>query len=118
MVLLQPDKPLVLWDGECGFCGSCVAWALSRDPESRLDFEPYQEVSELSLELHEACAKAVHVVKPDGAVLRAGRAVLFVFGQIGWPRLSAALSLPPMIWCVELGYKLVARHRGRLSRLT
>lgn len=114
---LQPDKPLVLWDGHCGFCGRCVAWALSHDPEGRLDFEPYQEVDGLPDDLRDACSRAVHVVTPDGEVLRAGRACLFVLGRIGWPRTAALLRLPPFVWCIELGYKIVAANRGRLSRL-
>lgn len=107
---------MVLWDGQCGFCGRCIAWALGRDPEGHLQFEPYQRVDELGPDLREACSRAVHVITVDGDVLRAGRACLFVLGRIGWPRIAAVLRLPPLIWGIELGYKIVAANRGRLSR--
>ncbi len=63
------------------------------------------------------CARAVHVVTPDGRLLRAGRASLYVLDQVGWRRLAAALSRPPLVWLVEAGYRLVARNRRALSRV-
>jgi len=63
------------------------------------------------------CARAVHVLTPDGTLLDGGRASLFVLGRIGWPRLARLLGLPPLVWLVELGYRLVAANRGLLSRV-
>lgn len=63
------------------------------------------------------CARAVHVLAPDGTLLAGGRACLFVLGRIGWPRLARVLGLPPLAWLVEIGYRLVATNRGWLSRL-
>ena len=67
--------------------------------------------------LGEACASAMHVVTRGGETLRAGRAVLFVARQLGWRRLAWLGGRPPLIWLVELGYRLVARHRRLLARL-
>jgi len=73
----------------------------------------YQEAPSppMTPQLREACAQAVHVVTPDGRALRAGRAALCVLALLGWPRAAAILSLPPLIWLVELGYWVVARNR-------
>jgi len=68
-------------------------------------------------ELAAACRNAVHVLTDDGQLLRAGRASLFVLGKIGHPWLARLLGLPPLIWLVELGYAIVARHRSFFSRL-
>jgi hypothetical protein len=62
-------------------------------------------------ELYEACRSAIHVVTREGQTLRAGRAALFVLGEIGWSRIARCCSLPPMVWCVELGYAILARNR-------
>jgi hypothetical protein len=62
------------------------------------------------------CALAVHVITPDGDVLHGGRATLYVLDRIGWHTLARVSSVPPLVWLVELGYGLVARHRGALSR--
>ncbi|HMK71935.1 MAG TPA: hypothetical protein VK454_01275, partial [Myxococcaceae bacterium] len=63
------------------------------------------------------CARAVHVVTPEGEVLRAGRASLYVLARIGHPLLARVLAVPPLLWIVELGYWLVARNRQFFSRL-
>jgi predicted DCC family thiol-disulfide oxidoreductase YuxK len=67
-------------------------------------------------ELHAACERAVHVVAPDGAVTRAGRAALLILELIGYRPLARFLSLPPMIWVVEIGYKIVAANRPFFAR--
>ena len=64
-----------------------------------------------------ACARAMHVVTPEGQVLRAGRASLYILGQLGWRRTATALSRRPLVWAVEVGYGLVARGRSLISRL-
>ncbi len=63
------------------------------------------------------CARAVHVITPGGVVLGAGRAVLYVLERVGWPTLAPVLLRPPLIWLVEAGYWLVARHRGFFSHI-
>jgi predicted DCC family thiol-disulfide oxidoreductase YuxK len=67
-------------------------------------------------ELFAACERAVHVLTPDGRVLRAGRATLYVLERIGWGRLARVLMLPPFIWLVELGYRVVASNRPFFAR--
>lgn len=111
--------PLVLWDGDCGFCARSAEWARRRDTDGRLCFVPYQRAPSppMTPELERACRQAVHVITPDGTVLRAGRASLYVLEQIGWRRRARLLRLPPLVWLVELGYRLVATHRGLASRL-
>ena len=107
---------LILFDGGCGLCRRSVAWARARDPEGRFRAVPYQEAPGLAPALRSACARAVHVVRADGGVLKGGRAVLFVLERTGMPRLARAASRPPLVWLVELGYRLVAANRGWIGR--
>jgi len=113
------DRHLLLWDGECGLCRRCVRWIGVRDRAGLFETVPYQELPSppMTPDLALACAGAVHVFTRDGARLRGGRAVLFVTEHLGWRRTSRALSFPPMVWLVELGYRLVARNRRLVSRL-
>jgi hypothetical protein len=67
--------------------------------------------------LLEACKQALHVIEPEGRVLTAGRAALAVLEQIGYPRSAKLLQHRPWIWVVELGYRLVSRHRPFFSRI-
>lgn len=67
--------------------------------------------------LEARCARAVHVITPEGDVLSGGRASLYALEQVGWRRFAVACSRPPLLWLIEAGYWLVARNRGLLSRL-
>ena len=110
---------LLLWDGECGFCRRSVEWAERHDREHAFRAVPYQEAPSppMTPELSKATARAVHVITPEGRVLRAGRACLWVLERTGYPVLARVLSLPPLVWAVEVGYWLVARNRGLASRI-
>ena len=112
-------RHLLLWDGACGFCRRLVEGVRRRDRDHRFEIVPYQQAPAppMTPELAAACRKAVHVLTDDGQLLRAGRASLFVLGEIGHPWLARLLGLPPLIWLVELGYAIVARHRSFFSRL-
>lgn len=115
----QSERHQVLWDGDCTFCGRSMSWFERHDFRGRLDLVPYQSVSSppMTPELARACAYAVHVQTIDGEMLRAGRAVLFLFEQVGYPRMARMLSHRPMLWAVEVGYWLIARNRYLASRL-
>jgi predicted DCC family thiol-disulfide oxidoreductase YuxK len=102
-------RHLLLWDGACGFCRRAVEGVRRRDRDGRFEIVPYQQAP--------ARGKAVHVLTADGQLLRAGRASLFVLGETGHPWLARILGLPPLVWLVELGYVIVARHRSFFSRL-
>ncbi len=108
-------RHLVLWDGECGFCRRSVEWLAANDKRGALEFKPYQSV-ELAPSLREACKSAVHVIKADGTVIKAGRAMMFcgTFTRFsGWARIALWPVFMPFI---ELGYKFVARNRMLVSK--
>lgn len=113
------EPALLLWDGECGFCRRSVEWAERHDTEHTFRAMPYQQAPSppMTSELGAACARAVHVLTPEGKLLRAGRACLWVLERTGYPLLARLLALPPLVWVVEVGYWLVARNRRLASRL-
>jgi len=67
-------------------------------------------------DLYRACSAAVHVIDPEGSIRRGGRAMLFILEQEGWGSITRILSLPPLIWMVELLYRAVATNRSLFSR--
>src|SRR5262245_48488869 len=95
-----------------------VAWVGRRDTNRLFRMAPYQEAPSppMTPALYAACEHAVHDVRSDGTILRAGRATLFVLENIGWGWFARLLMLPPFVWFVELGYALVARNRPFFSR--
>ena len=108
----------LFWDGDCGFCRRAVAWVKRHDITDAIRAVPYQEASRPPMTdvLAKRCAKAIHVITPQGTILSAGRASLCILGLIGYLRLATVLSFPPLLWFVELGYWIVARHRYFFSR--
>jgi predicted DCC family thiol-disulfide oxidoreductase YuxK len=116
---MDERRDWIVWDGACGFCRRAVTWALQRDREHRFEAVRYQELPNppLTDALRAACRDAVHVRTTDGRWLRGGRACLFVFARIGWPRFARIASVPPLVWIVEIGYRVVAGHRPFFSRL-
>ena len=114
------SKHWLLFDGDCGMCRRTVNWIGRRDKKGQVEIVEFQEVPSppMTPPLYEACKKAMHVVKSNGEILRGGRAFMFILEHINWGYgiLPGFLSSPPMIWFVELGYKLVAANRGFFSR--
>jgi predicted DCC family thiol-disulfide oxidoreductase YuxK len=108
-------KHLVLWDGDCGFCRRAVQWLLKNDRYGRLTAIPNQE-ADISPELRAQCQNAVHVVKSDGSILRAGRAMLFCVEQTRWHQLARIGEWAIFIPFIELGYAFVARNRALFSK--
>ena len=66
-------------------------------------------------ELVQACDEAVHIVCPDGTILRAGYGSLYVLRAVGWWWV-APLMWPPLLWVVELAYRVIAHNRIFFSR--
>lgn len=111
-------KNWVLWDGDCGFCRRTIHWVERRDTRHLFRSMPYQEAPSppMTPELAAACERAVHLITPEGRMLRAGRAALYILERVGWRPFARLLSLPPFVWAVEAVYWLVARNRGLVSR--
>ncbi|MGF1509874.1 MAG: thiol-disulfide oxidoreductase DCC family protein [Myxococcota bacterium] len=109
---------LILWDGECGFCRRSVEWLQRQDARGELEAVPFQMAPSppMTPELRVACERAVHLVRPDGTILRGGRAVLAALEIVGYRFWGRFLSWPPMIWIIEAGYWVVARNRRWFSR--
>lgn len=110
-------RPLVVYDGDCGFCRRCVARA-RRLTGDRVDYLPYQEAAARFPAIGAAeFAAAVHLLLPDGSVRRGADAVLRTLelgghGAGAW----AYERIPGFAPLAEAAYRFVARHRGRLGR--
>jgi predicted DCC family thiol-disulfide oxidoreductase YuxK len=113
------NRPLLIFDGDCGFCTSCARWAQRRLRDA--DVVPGQQldVSAYGLMARDVSAAAWWV---DGAgqVYRGHRAIGKALQACdGWWRLVSWPCLtPPFSWVAWAGYGLVARFRHRLPGAT
>jgi predicted DCC family thiol-disulfide oxidoreductase YuxK len=113
----------VCYDGACRVCAAAVERLRNLDGAERLRFVPAQrvttEVPEFAARIEPgALSSALHIVEPDGHWVSGGAAVLRIAETIPRLRPIARLGrLPVVNRLVEPLYRLVARHRHRLSRL-
>ena len=122
----RPGGPglVVLYDRDCGLCTATARRLRRWDRHGRLELLPLQDAG---LPDRPALAAAVrglplsasiHVLDGQtGAVRAGGDAVLAIGGALPGGRIVRVLgALPPVRWAVDLGYRLVARHRHRIGR--
>ena len=113
-------KPVFIYDGECSFCRRWIArWEMAT--AGRVDYAPYQEVSESFPEVSNAAfAEAAHFVEADGSISCGAEAVFRLLAYAPckrWPLLLYQ-NLPGTRTVCESAYRLVARHRRGLSVVT
>jgi predicted DCC family thiol-disulfide oxidoreductase YuxK len=110
--------PVILFDGECGFCSRWVAFVMRHD-RGLFRFAPRQSdaAERLLRPLGVRPDELGSVALLDGGRLRThSDAVLSVVARLGFPwRLAACLAIIPRP-ARDFGYALVARNRHRLSR--
>jgi predicted DCC family thiol-disulfide oxidoreductase YuxK len=123
----EDTLPLLVFDGDCGFCTAAVDWAARRFRRP-VEVAPWQrlELDELGLTREDVDLYAWWIERGDDAPdgLRrwrghraAGRALRSCRGI--WPFFGLLLLLPPPVsWIWAAGYRLVARFRGYLPGAT
>lgn len=112
---MQLDRPLVLFDGRCGFCTWSVHFA-RKSVHADVDFAPYQSVDVTRYGLSaDQCAEAVQFIDSNGVV--AGELAVAAIMQAGrgvWRPLGRFIGSTPVRPLAGVAYRFVARHRGRL----
>jgi predicted DCC family thiol-disulfide oxidoreductase YuxK len=114
--VLPKDRPVLVYDGDCGFCSRAVQFVLAH--EKRHDLVFITRASELGMVIRrhfrlEAVESMLWV--EDGTVKTESDSALRVAAYVGgWCRMALlAYVIPRKLrnW----GYRLIARNRQRLS---
>ena len=66
--------------------------------------------------MFERCKTEMAVVTEDGRELYGAYGILFILEKLGWGWFARFLATPPFVWPIILGYRIVARNRGFLSK--
>lgn len=114
-----PERPLLLFDGDCGFCRFWVARWRAMTP-GRVDFAPaQQEAARFPQIAKESWKDAVQLVTPQGEVYGGAEAVFRTLAYAPERRwmLGIYRRVPGARFVSEAAYGLVARHRGFFSWL-
>ncbi len=118
----MPGRPLVVYDGACGFCNEEVA-RLRRLAGGGLSFESFREPGffERHPELDpKECEAALQLVVPSGEkpprIYSGAEALVRAASK---NRILAAILLPyffpPIRWSADAAYRWIAKNRFRLS---
>lgn len=104
---------VLVYDGDCGFCTSCVRW-MERTLPAPPDCAPYQwaDLDTIGLGVDEASERVWYLLPGHhyGGHL-AVSAVLRSQPSTGWRFLGRLLIVPPISWAAAIGYALTARFR-------
>ena len=109
-------RPLLVYDGDCAFCSSCVSFA-ERRIGPHCESVPWQFADLDALGVTQRRAQyEVLWVTPTGTVYGGAGAVakLLLSSGGGWSVLGALLALPPVRRLAHGVYRLVADHRDRM----
>jgi len=115
-----PPRPLVVFDGDFGFCRYWLArWR--RVVGDRYDAEPYQQAAERFPSLpRERFRRAVQLILPDGTVYQGAEAAFrlraLAPGCGGW--LATYRHVPGFRPLVDWAYRIIADHRNAAFRVT
>jgi predicted DCC family thiol-disulfide oxidoreductase YuxK len=113
---LPRSRPVLVYDGDCGFCTACVRFVRRRvRPDA--DVTPWQTADLAALGVTaERASHEVLWVTPVGAVYGGAQAIarLLLRAGGGWAPLGAVLTLPGARWIAAAIYRAVADHRERL----
>jgi predicted DCC family thiol-disulfide oxidoreductase YuxK len=121
-VATPPKKPLLVFDGDCGFCRHWIRRWRQRTGEV-VEYLPAQDgrIQAQCPEIPRAqFDAAVQLIETDGEVFSGAEAVFrtLTYGQARpWP-LRAYQFSPVFAKSSEWAYRMVANHRVFFSRLT
>lgn len=113
---------LLLFDGACGLCTAWAEWAGRSERGNGYRITPYQEMTDEQLRAlgltRRDCARRLYAVSGNGRVHGGAFAVnAFLWRRPPWRPWIVLLHIVPIFLALEiLGYLLVARTRGTLSR--
>jgi len=109
-------RPVLVYDGECGFCTTCVRFIERRIPSSaEIVAWQFADLPGLGTTAERA-ERELLWVHASGEVVGGAEAVaeLLVDAGGGWRLLGRLMRLPPVGWFAVIGYRLVAANRHRL----
>ena len=115
-------RPILLYDGSCGFCRRSVALLVRLDPDhrvARVDMTSAAAEPLMSTISPARRQQSIHVIRPDGRVLHAGVALRAVLCQVQPEATWRSVGYWPLVGLlIDRAYDLVASLRSPLGRLT
>src|ERR1700722_12428025 len=121
-VASPPPKPLLVFDGDCKFCGLWIhRWRqLTGDTVDYLPSQDPQIAARFPEIPPDQFQTSVQLIEPNGKVFSGAEAVFLALAEnpkVEWPY-RLYISSPLLADVTEGGYKFVTSHRTGFSHLT
>ena len=114
----NPRLPVLVFDGDCGFCTSCARFVVRRVVGGcPVSVAPWQGLNLADLALTpDRCRQAVQWVGPDGVSASGHAAIAAVLraGHRPWTSIGVLMMAPGISWLARRTYCVVADHRSAL----
>jgi predicted DCC family thiol-disulfide oxidoreductase YuxK len=110
------DRPLFIYDGDCGFCRKWAGW-LEQRVGSGVHLSPFQARDDLGrLDLTIADVQSASYLIERGRAYRGGRGIARTLarGRGAWRLIGLLLDLPGVRLVSAITYRYIARNRHRL----
>ena len=108
----------LLYDAQCPVCSLEMDHLRARCPDGRLLFEdisqPGFDAARFGLTF-EAVDAEIHAIRPDGSVLKGVEVLRLAYAAAGLGWVMHPTGWAPLRPLFDLGYRLFARHRRRIS---
>jgi predicted DCC family thiol-disulfide oxidoreductase YuxK len=114
-IVPAPERGLLLYDGECGFCSRSVR-LLERFARRPFEKRPSREVlATLPEEVARTVSGQMLWLESDGTIWGGSHALLCALRATGWSWLAFLLGNPIVRPFTRVGYRSVARLRHRFG---
>src|SRR5208283_2721603 len=119
MEFLARERPLLIFDGKCGFCRIWIEYWRELT-NGGVDYEPSQDAAAHHPEIApEEFTKSVQLILPNGKILSGAHAVvqLLTYAARKWP-LELYTRLAGFRLASEFAYRFIASHRSLFYWIT
>jgi predicted DCC family thiol-disulfide oxidoreductase YuxK len=114
---VPPGRPLLIYDDDCGLCSLAAIGIQLRMPDLELvGFSDLPRAGVLDALDYDALLASAHYVTADGIEYHGGESVTRVLRGVPGFEAVRYLDWPVVRGLRELGYRLVAWQRDRISR--
>lgn len=108
----------VFYDGDCPLCVREIRMLQRRDGRGRIGFvniaAPDFDAASVGVSWHILMAK-IHGRLPDGTLVEGVEVFRQLYAAVGFERLVAISRWPGLSWMLDIGYRVFARNRLRLT---
>jgi predicted DCC family thiol-disulfide oxidoreductase YuxK len=111
-----PNRPVLVYDGDCGFCTKSARWLGRRLPDGA-SVQPGQALDHAALGLDDDdVAAAAWWIDENGTRSRGHAAIgrALVAGGGAWGVVGRLLLVPPLSWLARPVYAVIARNRSKM----